>query len=356
MNRLELVKQKNPVSRADEYWETFKDNIIGQEQVKDNFKSLFDTLYYSTRFGGMGENSILGAVLLCGPTGTGKGEFARALAKTFHKSQRNLLTISLGDFHSSHEAARLIGAPPGYLGHRETQPLLAQSRINSVASDHCGFSFILWDEVEKAHPDVFNVLLNILDRASLRTGDGNLVNFERTFHIFTSNLGNKYEADAKSYLLKEQKDQKAIVNAQKRAINNFFRKEFLGRITDTYFFENFTDKNLDEIYNLEIAKIFNRACSVIHTDTRTSIVEIESSSRVVKEILNSANTKEFGAREIKYQIQKYLYPIGLKALDEEIIAYHATTGPRDNKEKILYFSYKNDKFQAELKPTKNADN
>src|ERR1700761_7494367 len=137
------------------------------------------------------ENRPVGVFLLLGPTGTGKTRTVEALAEALHGSSKNLLKIDCGEFQMEHEVAKLIGAPPGYLGHRETQPLLNQAKINAVASENCDISIILFDEIEKAAPSMTRLLLGILDKATLRLGDNSTVNFERTIIFLTSNLGGK---------------------------------------------------------------------------------------------------------------------------------------------------------------------
>src|SRR5689334_7617556 len=137
------------------------------------------------------EGRPVGVVLLLGPTGTGKTRTVEALAEVLHGSSKNLLKVDCGEFQMEHEVAKLVGAPPGYLGHRETQPMLNQAKLNSVASESSDISLILFDEIEKAAPSMTRLLLGILDKATLRLGDNSSVNFERTMIFLTSNLGAK---------------------------------------------------------------------------------------------------------------------------------------------------------------------
>lgn len=130
-----------------------------------------------------------GVALLLGPTGSGKTRTVEALAEVLHGSAKNLLRIDCGEFQMEHEVAKLIGAPPGYLGHRETMPMLNQANVNGVASDRSDLSLILFDEIEKAAPSMTRLLLGVLDKATLRLGDNSNVNFERTLIFMTSNLG-----------------------------------------------------------------------------------------------------------------------------------------------------------------------
>jgi ATP-dependent Clp protease ATP-binding subunit ClpA len=135
------------------------------------------------------EGRPVGVFLLLGPTGPGKTRTVEALAEVLHGSQRNLLRVDCGEFQMEHEVAKLIGAPPGYLGHRETQPLLTQQKLGAVASENCNLSLVLFDEIEKAAPSMTRLLLAVLDKAILRLGDNSSVNFERTLIFLTSNLG-----------------------------------------------------------------------------------------------------------------------------------------------------------------------
>src|SRR6185369_14843378 len=130
------------------------------------------------------EGRPVGVFLLLGPTGTGKTKTVEALAEILHGSEKNVLKIDCGEFQMEHEVAKLIGAPPGYLEHRETQPML-----NAVTSDRCGLSLVLFDEIEKAAPSMTRLLLGVLDKGVLRLGDNSTVNFEKSLVFLTSNLG-----------------------------------------------------------------------------------------------------------------------------------------------------------------------
>src|ERR1700684_2109163 len=135
------------------------------------------------------EGRPAGVFLLLGPTGTGKTRTVEALAEVLHGSARNLLRVDCGEFQMEHEVAKLIGAPPGYLGHRETQPMLTQRKLNGVTSEGSNLSLVLFDEIEKAAASMTRLLLGVLDKATLRLGDNTSVNFERTMIFLTSNLG-----------------------------------------------------------------------------------------------------------------------------------------------------------------------
>src|SRR5262252_9523305 len=135
------------------------------------------------------EGRPVGVFLLLGPTGTGKTKTIEALAEILHGSSKNMLKVDCGEFQMEHEVAKLIGAPPGYLGHRETQPILTQQKLNSVTSEKSALSIVLFDEIEKAAPSMTRLLLGVLDKAALRLGDNTTVNFEHTLIFLTSNIG-----------------------------------------------------------------------------------------------------------------------------------------------------------------------
>src|SRR5260370_19658886 len=135
------------------------------------------------------EDGPAGIFLLLGPTGTGKTKTVEALAEVLHGNPKKVLRIDCGEFQMEHEVAKLIGAPPGYLGHRETQPVLTQQKVNAVGSESCDLSIVLFDEIEKAAPSMTRLLLGILDKGTLRLGDCSSVNFEKTLIFMTSNLG-----------------------------------------------------------------------------------------------------------------------------------------------------------------------
>src|SRR5258706_4234733 len=135
------------------------------------------------------EGRPAGVFLLLGPTGTGKTRTVEAIGEVLHGSPKNLLKIDCGEFQMEHEVAKLIGSPPGYLGHRETMPLLNQQQLTAITSKDCDLSLVLFDEIEKAAPSMNQLLLGILDKAILRLGDNTTVNFEKSLIFFTSNLG-----------------------------------------------------------------------------------------------------------------------------------------------------------------------
>src|SRR5690349_13696528 len=184
------------------------------------------------------EGRPMGVFLLLGPTGTGKTRTVEALAEVLHGSSKNLLKVDCGEFQMEHEVAKLVGAPPGYLGHRETQPLLTQAKLTSVASESSPISLLLFDEIEKAAPSLVRLLLGVLDKATLRLGDNSTVNFENTMIFLTSNLGAKSIQKAGNpdfgFEAMTKRDEglapEKLQNIGMNAVRQKFSPEFVNRI------------------------------------------------------------------------------------------------------------------------------
>src|SRR5258705_9902977 len=162
-----------------------EDRVVGQTQAMTQIVP-----YVQMHQAGLApEGRPAGVFLLLGPTGTGKTRTVEALAEVLHGSEKHMLKVDCGEFQMEHEVAKLIGAPPGYLGHRETPALLTQQKLASGASESCDLALVLFDEIEKAAPSMTRLLLGVLDKAVLRLGATTTVNFERALIFLTSNLG-----------------------------------------------------------------------------------------------------------------------------------------------------------------------
>src|SRR5271167_1608463 len=161
------------------------ERVIGQPQAMTQIVPYVQM----HRAGLAAEGRPVGVFLLLGPTGTGKTRTVEALADALHGSEKHMLKVDCGEFQMEHEVAKLIGAPPGYLGHRETPPMLTQQKLTSVTTESSDLSLVLFDEIEKAAPSMTRLLMGVLDKAALRLGDNTSVNFERSMIFLTSNLG-----------------------------------------------------------------------------------------------------------------------------------------------------------------------
>ncbi len=256
------------------------------------------------------EGRPAGVFLLLGPTGTGKTRTVEALADALHGSERSMLKIDCGEFQMEHEVAKLVGSPPGYLGHRETPPLLTQARLNTMASDKSGISLLLFDEIEKAAPSMYQLLLGILDKATLRLGDNTSVNFERTMIFLTSNLGARGMAQALDPSFgfarmagrTETAPGRFLERIAMTAVRKKFSPEFVNRIDRVVTYQPLDPAALDRILDLQLAEL------QAHLDRRLAgrSFSIELTPEARAKVLEQGTSIAFGARELKRTLQRQL--------------------------------------------------
>lgn len=260
------------------------------------------------------EGRPVGVVLLLGPTGTGKTRTVEALAEVLHGSSKNLLKVDCGEFQMEHEVAKLIGAPPGYLGHRETQPMLTQAKVNAVASEESEISLILFDEIEKAAPSMTRLLLGILDKATLRLGDNSSVNFERSLIFLTSNLGaksiqraNKPDFGFEAMLpLKPFEDRAKLQSIGLAAVRHKFSPEFVNRIDSVITYKPL-DRAACEIILDQILANFAR---LIHNRLGMRAFRLQCTIAGRSQLLDLGTSLEYGARELKRTVQRnFIQPV-----------------------------------------------
>jgi len=256
------------------------------------------------------EGRPVGVFLLLGPTGTGKTKTVEALADVLHGSEKNVLKVDCGEFQMEHEVAKLIGAPPGYLGHRETQPMLTQQKLNSVTSEKCSLSLVLFDEIDKAAPSMTRLLMGVLDKGLLRLGDNTTVNFEKSLVFLTSNLGAREmlreinpEFGFQSAVGGERKDllgklqNIALVSVRKR-----FSPEFVNRIDCIITYQPLTAESLSAILDHHIADLQNHVNTRL--GSRSFTLEVPFEARQF--LLQKGTSVEYGARELNRTIHRYL--------------------------------------------------
>jgi len=256
------------------------------------------------------EDRPAGIFLLLGPTGSGKTKTVEALAEVLHGSPKKLLRIDCGEFQMEHEVAKLIGAPPGYLGHRETQPLLTQQKVNAASSESCDLSILLFDEIEKAAPSMTRLLLGILDKGTLRLGDCSSVNFEKTLIFMTSNLGAAKMSEelrpgfgfgAYTPRLTGARTPK-LQNIGLAAVRKNFLPEFVNRIDKVVTYQPLSAEALAIILDQHIGYL------QAHLDRRLgqSTFQLEVPPRTRRFLLEKGTSDEYGARELKRTIQRLL--------------------------------------------------
>lgn len=257
------------------------------------------------------EGRPAGVFLLLGPTGTGKTRTVEAIAEVLHGSAKHVLKIDCGEFQMEHEIAKLIGSPPGYLGHRETQPMLTQQQLNDMTSPRCALSIVLFDEIEKAAPSMTRLLLGILDKALLRLGDNSTVNFEKSLIFFTSNLGaqemmKELQPDHIGFQRDTLRARADIANKLESialaAVRKRFSPEFVNRIDAVITYQPLDTEALGAILDQQLNELQR------HVNTRLGArcftLDVSPKSRHF--LLRKGTSEEYGARELKRTIHRYL--------------------------------------------------
>src|SRR5271157_4773371 len=256
------------------------------------------------------EGRPVGVFLLLGPTGTGKTKTVEALAEVLHGSEKNVLKVDCGEFQMEHEVAKLIGAPPGYLGHRETQPMLTQQKLNAITSEKCSLSLVLFDEIEKAAPSMTRLLLGVLDKGILRLGDNSTVNFEKSLVFLTSNLGaremmREINPDFGFQSVKgvDRSDLASKLQAIALvAVRKRFSPEFVNRIDCIITYQPLSAESLSAILDKQISDLQNHVNTRL--GNRSFSLEVPLDSREF--LLKKGTSQEYGARELNRTIHRHL--------------------------------------------------
>ncbi len=296
--------------RAREFDEKLSARIVGQENAIHDMSSL-----YQLFLAGLNQtNRPLGTLLFLGPTGSGKTRVVEAAAEVLFGDSKAIIKIDCAEFQHSHEIAKLIGSPPGYLGHRETSPLLTQENLNRFHTDEVPLSLLLFDEIEKASDALWQLLLGVLDKATLTLGDNRRVDFSRTVIIMTSNLGAReisdlvkgnigFAAAKKANGLPEDAnyiDEKIRRTAVQAASRNF-SPEFMNRIDKMVVFHSLNEQHLREILELELRALQDR----IMSSANTKFV-FQCSDSVKEMLLREGIDYKYGARHLKRSIDRLL--------------------------------------------------
>jgi ATP-dependent Clp protease ATP-binding subunit ClpB len=243
----------------------------------------------------------LGSFLFVGPTGVGKTELARALAEFLFDDDQAMVRLDMSEYMEKHSVARMIGAPPGYVGYEEGGRLTEAVRRRPYA-------VVLFDEIEKAHPDVFNVLLQVLDDGRLTDGKGRVVSFKNTVIIMTSNLGSEWIAEDSS------RDEQEVQQKIEEALRRHFRPEFFNRIDDVIVFHRLTREEIEQIVEIQLLSLQKTVAD--------RGIRLEWTPEARRYLAGKGYDPTFGARPLKRLVQKQVSD----RLAEQILAGQLAAG------------------------------
>ena len=304
MTRLnELLDATQTGSEAEQLGAGLRERIVGQAEA---IREIVDV--YQTYLAGMQTpGRPIGNFLFLGPTGTGKTRLVEALAESLVGDARALVKVDCAEFQHSHEVAKLIGSPPGYLGHRETHPALSQEAVDRGQTEKVKISFVLFDEIEKASDALWNLLLGILDKATLTLGDNRRVDFSRTMIFMTSNLGaaDMAELFRPGYGFRpnpavDETLSGRIRHAGIEAARRRFSPEFMNRIDKTVVFHPLSETELREILDIELAALQRR----IWDSSQNAPFAFSVTDDAKAYLLREGTDIRYGARHLKRAIDR----------------------------------------------------
>ena len=283
--------------------ERLKERVVGQDEAV----RLVSNAILRNRAGLSDPNRPIGSFIFLGPTGVGKTELVRALAQYLFDDDKAMIRVDMSEYGEKHSVARMIGSPPGYVGYEEGGQLTEQVRRRP-------YSVVLFDEIEKAHPDVFHVLLQILDDGRLTDGQGRTVSFKNTVIVMTSNIGTGYVEKSSigfSVLAKDERND----STRKRlleALREQFRPEFLNRVDDIIVFNSLTREHLTQIVEIQLDNV-----AALLKERK---VKLELTPAAKDLVISEGYDPQFGARPMRRAIQRLIQdPLALKLINGDFL-------------------------------------
>ncbi|MEW6209566.1 MAG: AAA family ATPase [Acidobacteriota bacterium] len=297
--------KKSP--RAQEFESKLAGLIVGQERAVRRISALYQ-IYLA---GMQNPGRPIGTMLFLGPTGSGKTRVVEAAAEVLFNDNNAVVKIDCAEFQHSHEIAKLIGSPPGYLGHRETAPMLTQENLDKYHNEQDKLTFVLFDEIEKASDALWQLLLGILDKATLTLGDNRRVDFSRCMIFLTSNLGAKEMSELITgsigfapargkNMIEDEVDQK-IYRTASEAAKRKFSPEFMNRIDKVVVFRSLKEYHLRQILDLELGLVQDRIMKSVGEKFVFTCTE-----EAKKFLLDEGIDFKYGARHLKRAIERFL--------------------------------------------------
>src|SRR5215469_4514983 len=303
------LDSKKRSSAARHFEEALRKKIVGQDEAVQALVDLYQVFCAGLHSPGR----PVGNLLFLGPTGSGKTRTVEAAAEILFGDSRAVIKVDCAEFQHSHEIAKLIGSPPGYLGHRETHPLITQEALATSHRNELKLSFLLFDEIEKASDALWQLLLGILDKATLTLGDNRRVDLSQTVIFLTSNLGSSQIADlmqgGMGFIQPNDQPraglQKKVERAAVEAARRRFSPEFMNRLDKLVVFHPLKREELDEVLEIELRNVQKR---VLDSTTRPFLFRITEEGREF--LLHEGTDQRYGARHLKRAIERYVvYPI-----------------------------------------------
>jgi len=287
--------------------------IVGQDRAVRRIVNMYQIYLAGMNMPGR----PIGNLLFLGPTGSGKTRVVEASAEILFGSPRAFIKIDCAEFQHSHEIAKLIGSPPGYLGHRETPPLLTQEAIDQYQTDRAKLSFLLFDEIEKANDALWQLLLGILDKATLTLGDNRKVDLSRCVIFMTSNLGAAEMSEMLSggigFISGVRQDEASLAEIDRKIYHTAldvakrkFSPEFMNRIDKVVVFRTLNQQHLRQVLDIELNDVQNR---IMASQSDKQFI-FKCTSEAKEFLLREGTDIKYGARHLKRAIERHLvYPI-----------------------------------------------
>jgi len=332
-----VLDPKKRSSTARHFEEALRKKIVGQDEAVQALVDLYQVFCAGLHSPGR----PVGNLLFLGPTGSGKTRTVEAAAEILFGDSRAVIKVDCAEFQHSHEIAKLIGSPPGYIGHRETHPLITQEALAASHRDGLKLSFLLFDEIEKASDALWQLLLGMLDKATLTLGDNRRVDLSQTVIFLTSNLGSGQIADlvhgsmgfiqltdtATTGL--DEKVERAAVEAARRK----FSPEFMNRLDKLVVFHPLKCEELGGVLEIELRQVQKR---VLDSTTQPFVFRVTSEGRQF--LLEEGTDQRYGARHLKRAIERYIvYPIARLVATAQVHQGDALVIDRQRGEKTLVF-------------------
>lgn len=302
---------------SQEILSSFDKNIVGQEGPKRSLVNVIEKHKAGLSIPGR----PIGNILFLGPTGVGKTHTVEEMCRVLFGNERACIKIDCAEYQHGHEIAKLIGSPPGYLGHRETHPLLTQEALNQYHTEKLKMSVVLFDEIEKSSDTLWNLLLGIMDKAVLTLGDNRRVDFSNVLLVMTSNLGSEQMTAlaqggigfSTPEILNSVLDSQ-IDTIARTAAKSKFSPEFYNRIDDVAVFHTLTEEQIEKVLDIELGKLQQRLLQVSKT---TFFFHVRRSAKNI--LLTEGYDKNYGARHIKRSIEyRILQPLSRLLASEQI--------------------------------------